>query len=143
MEIVTKEGFAVVGMKVACHWQELGKLMPLAFKEMHQRLDEVKNKVNANVLDVCLQVVNEEFTQLVCVETTDIEPTPEGMEGHFIPTQQYVYSKHTGPDYEMPNTFGKMMEWAKENGHTIDPLDFKIQYPASEDGSYDLYVKIV
>ncbi|WP_442598368.1 GyrI-like domain-containing protein [Neobacillus sp. D3-1R] len=145
MQIVKKEAFNVVGKKVIAHWQELGVEMPKAWKEVIERKAEVKNRISPNILDICLQLVNEEFTQLVCVEVSDLSEIPEGFEGVHIPEQQYLYTKHTGSVMEIAQTFGAMIQWAKDNHLTIDPLDFKIQYTHEnnpEEG-YDLYFKII
>ncbi|HYK74533.1 MAG TPA: GyrI-like domain-containing protein [Pseudoneobacillus sp.] len=145
MQIVKKEAFNVVGKKVVAPWQQLGTEMPKAWQEVMARRDEINHRTSPYILDICLQLVNGEFTQLVCVEVSDFVDIPNGFEGAHIPEQQYIYTKHTGSVMEIAETFGAMIQWAKDNHLTIDPLDFKIQYTHenSPEEGYDLYFKIV
>ncbi|PLT29588.1 GyrI-like domain-containing protein [Peribacillus deserti] len=144
MDIVMKEEFYVIGKKVTCPWQELGALMPEAWKTVMERKDEIPNRLSPYILDICLHVIDGEFTQLVGVEVSSLEHIPDGLNGAVIPKQKYIYSKHTDSVMDIAGHFGRMIEWAKENCLTIDPFDFKIQYSPeyNEERGYDLYFKL-
>jgi effector-binding domain-containing protein len=61
-----------------------------------------------------------------------------------IPTENYVYLKHTGAEEAIGKSFSSVQKWAKENNYHIDPLDFKIDITlGDEENSHDLYCKIV
>ncbi|PLS17359.1 hypothetical protein CVD28_12395 [Bacillus sp. M6-12] len=144
MQIIKKPGFYVVGKKVSCPWEQLGIEMPKAWAEVTRRKHEISNKVSPYTLDICLQLKDGIFTQLVGVEVSKITEVPDGFEGISIPEQNYVHTRHTGTEMEMIHTFENMIKWAKENNHTIDPEDFKIQFaPDDKNGAHELYYKVV
>lgn len=144
MKVVELESFKVVGFKVVSHWSGLSIEIPKAWQQIHQRVSEVKNRTSPYFYDICLQLVGEEFTQLVGCKVSHLDEIPIGMEGYNVPTASYIYAEHTLPDYLMHETFQKMMDWAKEKSLTIDPADFKIQKtPMSGDEGHHLYVRLI
>jgi predicted transcriptional regulator YdeE len=145
MNIVTKPSFYVIGKKVSCTWERLGTEMPSAWNEVLSRKSEFENRVSPYILDICLHLRDGVFTQLIGAEVSRLSSIPAGFEGVQIPEQTYIYTKHTGSVMEIANSFGEMIDWAKENNHTIDPDDFKIQNTPDgiDEEGYDLYLKIV
>jgi predicted transcriptional regulator YdeE len=144
MEIVKKQAFYAIGKKVSCHWEQLPVEMPKAWSEVLSRKEEILNRVSPYFLDICLELEKDNFTQLVAVEVSELTHIPDGFIGVQIPEQTYIYTKHIGLEMEIANTFGAMINWAKENHLSIDPKDFKIQYThENENQGFDLYFKIV
>lgn len=143
MEIVQKSPFQVVGMKITCAGDQLGKKMPAMWKRFKPRADEIPNRLGESMLNICLEKVGDTFTQMICVPVSNLSQIPDGMEGATIPEQRYVRERHTGPEKEIHKTFGAMIEWVQANGLELDPLDFKIDItPADPSLGHDLYIKV-
>ncbi|MBM6618040.1 GyrI-like domain-containing protein [Bacillus suaedaesalsae] len=145
MKIVELDSFKVVGLKVVSHWSGLSAMMPNAWQQIHQRVDELTNRTSPYFYDICLQLVGEDFTQLVGCEVSNLEEVPHDMEGYEILPASYIYSHHTLPVEQMYETFQSMYTWANENGYTIDPTDFKIQKTSmsSEEEGHHLFLRII
>ncbi|KAA0546911.1 GyrI-like domain-containing protein [Bacillus sp. BGMRC 2118] len=144
LKIVELDSFKVVGIKVVSHWSGLSVEMPKAWQTIHQRVDELKNRTSPYFYDICLQLVGEEFTQLVGCEVRNLDEIPYNMEGYELPAASYIYVHHTLPVEQMYESFEKMYTWAKEHNYTIDPTDFKIQKtPIDGNNGHHLYLRII
>lgn len=75
--------------------------MPKLWNKFTQRVGEIKNRTSEYMIDINLQVVQNEFTELICVEVNNLSYIPEGMTGLVIPSQSYAYLKHEGPIEEL------------------------------------------
>lgn len=143
-ELINKNEFKVIGMKITCDWSKLHTEMPKLWKSFNERIGEIDNIINDCTIDICLQVVENDFTQLICVEVSDLSNIPEGMTGMVIPSQSYAYLKHEGPVEDIWKSFGALQSWIKETGLTIDPLDFKMDYcPKDPVLPHELYEKVI
>lgn len=143
-ELITKNEFKVIGMKITCDWSLLHIEMPKLWNKFTQRVGEIKNKTNEYIIDMNLQVVKNQFTELICVEVNDLSYIPEGMTGLVIPSQTYAYLKHEGTTEDIWKSFGELQSWIKETGLTRDPLDFKMDYCLSDPMlPHELFQKIV
>ncbi|WP_026694823.1 GyrI-like domain-containing protein [Peribacillus kribbensis] len=143
MELLKKEAFKAVGKKVTCSWTELQTEMPRAWQEVTERKDEIKCKTSEDLMDICLQVKDGVFTQLVGAEVRDFSDIPIGFEGVSIPEQQYIYSLYSGDVKDMAAHFEKMQEWASSRNYQFDPLDFKIEQTINNGRLAGLYLKIL
>jgi len=111
--------------------------------EFMQRTEEIKNTVNDYLIDICLQKKENEFTQLICVEVSDLNYIPEGMTGMVIPQQTYAHLKHEGYVEDIWKSFLNLRRWIKKTGLTIDPLDFKMDCCIKDTGStHELFQKV-
>lgn len=144
MKLVEEKSFKVVGIKVESDWRGLHIEMPKAWQEVIKRANEIENRDSAYFFDICLQLVGDEFTQLVGCEVSDLEKIPEGMTGVEVPAATYVYYRHVQPVTEMANSFADMYEWAKTHGYTADPTDFKIQKSSfGDEEEHHLYIRVL
>jgi len=144
MKIVKKEAFKVIGIKVEADWQMLHQVMDKVWERAKERLTEIENRKEDVMMDLSLEVVDGQYTQLVGVEVEGAAITPGGMEEVSIPLQEYIYYQHEGELSGIGQSFGKMYDWAEE--HDIEAGDFKIDYGYLPDGSeteHELYVKII
>lgn len=102
-ELITKNEFKVIGMKITCGRSLLHLEMPKLWNKFTQRVGEIKNRTSEYMIDINLQVVQNEFTELICVEVNNLSYIPEGMTGLVISSQSYAYLKHEGPLEELFN----------------------------------------
>ena len=143
-ELITKNEFKVIGMRIICDWSQLQTEMSKLWKNFIQRVEEIKNRTSDYMIDMCLQVVENDFTQLICVEVSDLSYVPEGMIALTIPSQTYAYLKHEGPTEDIWKSFEELQNWIKERGLIIDPLDFKMDYCQNDPLlPHELYQKII
>lgn len=144
MEIVQKPSFQVIGLKITCSGDQLGAEMPKVWKRFVTRADDIPNRLGESMVDICLSKVGDTVIQLVGAPVSDLSDVPDEMEGVTIPAQSYVRERHNGPEEDIYQTFGKMIEWAEASGLQLDPLDFKIDIaPADPSKGHDLYIKVV
>ena len=131
-------------MKITCDWSLLSVEMPKLWWVFIQRACEIRGRSSDYMIDMNLQVIGNEFTELICVEVDELRHIPEGMVGLTIPSQRYAYLKHEGPVEEIWKSFGELQNWIAEAGHTKDPLDFKMDYcPKYQTSPHELFQKIV
>lgn len=143
MEIVSKIAFKAIGLKIICKEEELGVEMPKLWRLFKERIEEVSNRSNLNVIDICLERKGQNYTQFICCEVDSIEKVPGGMEGIIIPEQRYVYFEHEGNEVDIWKSFGAMEKWAIDNGYNIHSSEFKMDFSLLEpNGSHRLYLKI-
>jgi predicted transcriptional regulator YdeE len=143
-KLITKNEFKVIGLKITCDWSQLHMEMLKLWNDFTLRVGEIKNRTNEYMIDINLQVVQNEFTELICVEVNDLCDIPDGMTGLVIPTQTYAYTQHEAPIEDIWKTFGELQSWIKETGRVIDPLDFKMDYCLNDSSlPHELYQKIV
>lgn len=144
MEIVEKESFRAAGIQVRAGWNELHTTMPEAWKEFKKRYKEISGRKGDVLMDLSLDVDNAGiYTQLIGVETEDADGIPDDMVEVTIPAQKYIHHQHKGNLQDIASTFGKMYEWAKENGIVAETFKIDRGYLADGSGnSHDLYIKI-
>jgi len=143
-ELITKNEFEVIGMKITCDMSQLHTEMPKLWKSFMERVGEIKNRINDYAIDISLEVIERDFTQLICVEVSDLSYIPVGMVGMIIPSQSYGYLKHEGQVEDIWKSFAALQNWIVEKGFTLDPLDFKMDYCPSNDAlPHELYQKVI
>lgn len=143
MKIVKRESFTAIGIRVKAGWQELHTQMPEAWEIFKNRVGEIDGRKSERMMDLSLEVIDGEYTQLIGVEVEDSADVPSGMSKVIIPSQKYVWYMHKGDLDDIAESFGKMYDWAKEND--ITAKEFKMDMGYSGDGSegeHDLYIKI-
>ncbi len=144
MEIIEKNGFAVIGIKVEARWDELHEKMPKAWQKMMQCLDEVSDRQDDVMMNVSLSETDGVYKQLVGVEVAMDAEVPEGMTKVLIPPKKYVWHQHKGGLSEIAESFGKMYDWAEQQN--IETGTFKIDYGYRKDGSektHDLFIRVI
>lgn len=144
MEIITLDEFKAIGLKTSCKEEQLGIEMPKLWEIFISRVHEIKNRTDNYVMDICLEVVENVYTQSICVKVENFNFVPEGMEAIIIPEQNYIRLRHEGSAENIWMSFGNMQKWAKENGSILDPRDFKIDASLEDDDLiHELYIKIL
>lgn len=144
MEIVEKEALIVVGLPVTARWQDLWVEMPRAWRELLARHAEIEHPKGGIFVDVSLEKVGDQYLQLVGAQVSRVDQIPSGMRAIEIPAQQYVHHKHVGPVAGIAETFGKIYDWAQQNGHAAG--DFKIDLGYTLQGDeieHDLHVGLL
>lgn len=142
MEIRQLETFKLVGIKVEADWRHLATEMPAAWQVIRARQTEIKDRVDNDFLDVCLQKQGEIYTQFVSVEVSHFASIPEGMSAIEIPACQYIYHLHTRSEDQIAATFGAMYAWAQQNGIAVD--EFKIDRTSSNtQAEHHLFIRVV
>lgn len=141
-QIVSKEAFHVIGMKITCAEEQLYQEMPKLWEKFLERVHEIPQRKSEFVVDICLQHIDNDYTQLVCVEVDNLSVIPEDMVGLSIPKQTYAFVKHTGSEEDIWKSFYILQDWIEEKECLVDPKDFKMDYK-SEKGYHNLYQKIM
>jgi predicted transcriptional regulator YdeE len=117
--------------------------MPKAWDTLRGRLAEIPNRNDAPLVDICLDRDGEHYVQVVGAEVSSVDTVPEGMVAIEIPTQQYIWYRHTGELQEIADSFGAIYEFSKRNGYLADEFKLDIGYtPDSSIQPHDLYVRV-
>ena len=144
MELVEKGPIKYVGMQVTAAWDDLAAEMPLAWRTFIGLYDTISARASDTFTDVSLRQENETYTQLVAVEVDQIIDVPDGMVGIELPRQTYIHHRHTGPVDAIAATFGEMIDWAAQEGHTVSALKIDAGYtPGGTETGHDLYIGLV
>lgn len=144
MKIINKDGFAVVGIKVEAEWKELHTKMAESWQQFKERLDEVEDRKNDEMMDISLNESEGVYTQLIGVEVPAEAEVPDGMTKIIIPPKKYVWYQHPGELTKIGESFGKMYEWAEQQG--IEIGDFKLDIGYRKDNSekmHDLFIQVL
>ena len=144
MEIVQKDAFKVVGIKVVADWENLGVEMPEAWQKFISRHTEIKHKVNNVFINVSLARDGDVYTQLICSEVSAFADIPQGMVPVELPGQAYIHHRHVGPVNDIATSFVRMYQWADDNGHAVD--EFKLDIGYTSDGreqEHNLFIRVV
>jgi len=144
MKVVTLPKITLIGIEVKAHWKELHQKIPAAWNKLFTRKVELSNRTTDSYTEVSANVTGKIYTQIVGAEVKAGQPIPVGMTSLQIPKQSYLHFHHTRALSEIADSFGKMYQWAEENGITTD--EFKIDrgyLPGLPDSPHDLYIKVV
>lgn len=99
IKLEKKPAFTVVGMKY--HGKGQSPKIPELWGEFMQRVSEISNRSNENLCYGAEDNYNEttnEFDYLACVEVSQVEDLPAGMEQWQIPANTYAIFPTTLPD---------------------------------------------
>jgi AraC family transcriptional regulator len=164
-KIVRKEGFAAVGMEITTTLKSNGKNRDIfhLWGKFQGRMTEITNRVDDAVsYGICGTVTAElskpaemtedtEYTELVCVEVTDLGHIPDGMIGRTIPGRTYAVFTHRGPLFPsfLQQTYDYIYgTWLPQSGKELDGgWDFEIydrRFTAVDDpaSELDIYVPV-
>lgn len=144
MEIVELDELTMVGDPVRAGWRELWVEMPKAWQHFIARHHEIEVRNGVTFADVSLEKVDDAYLQLISARVSRVQRIPDGMRAVEIPAQPFIHFKHVGPVTEIAASFGKMYEWARENGHAAG--DFKVDFGYTAEGderAHDLYVALL
>jgi predicted transcriptional regulator YdeE len=143
MEIVRLPAFSVIGIRVEADWDGLWKIMPDAWRALYSLCDEIPNRVDDVLMDIALDKRGDTYVQLIGAEVSAVEIVPDGMEAVEIAAQSYVHYRHNGSLPEIATSFGRIYEWAAQNGVHVDDFKLDIGYsPEDETYPHDLYVRV-
>lgn len=143
MEIVEKGPLKVVGIEVVASWRDLWTEAPRAWEQLRARAGEIRNRTGEVFLDVSLEQNEGIYRQVVGAEVNSLEVVPAGMVGVEIPAHRYIRYRHQGTLEEIAESFGRIYEWASENGHEADSFKLDEGYTLTGDErEHDLYVRI-
>ncbi|NHM30930.1 hypothetical protein [Neobacillus terrae] len=77
---------------------------------------------------------------MVGCNVSNLENIPDDMVGVEIAAARYVYYHHLESVMEIADSFGKMIDWAKNPGYIVDPLNFKIQKSSMQSEKVIIYI---
>jgi predicted transcriptional regulator YdeE len=142
MQIAHRDAFTVVGIPVRASWQDLWTVMPATWEQFAARASEIAHRSNDLFLDVSLEQAQGQYLQLVCAEVSRVEQVPQGMIAVEIPSQSYLYHRHTGDLAGIAESFGAIYAWAEERGEAASSFKLDIGYGAV-DQAHELYVGLL
>ena len=141
MRLVNKDALLVVGVPVRASWNDLWTEMPKAWRQFIGRQSAIANPVGDTFLDISLEKSGDNYLQLIGRQVSQVAAVPNDMHAVEIPPQSYIYHKHVGVTSEIAATFGKMYDWAKQQGYDASSFKLDIGYTASGDEhEHELYV---
>lgn len=143
MELVTRQGFKVVGIRVVADWEGLWVEVPRAWAAFIERHEEIGRRAGGGFIDLSQGEKGGEYTQLICAEVEEFGEIPAGMVGLEVPTGRYIRHRHEGSVQEIAASFGEMYAWAREHG--VAAGAFKVDQGYTKDGreqGHDLYVGV-
>ncbi|WP_164669418.1 GyrI-like domain-containing protein [Virgibacillus doumboii] len=137
MQVVTKGEMKLVGIRLVCSTlKEYQEKIPAVVETMHNRLDEIENKTNPDVFIGIHKVdaTEEEDGYWKCVEVTEFNDVPNGMDAIVIPAQEYAAISHDGIKWEIHQAYGKMHQQIEDseyeriyNAWTLETFDQRKQ----------------
>lgn len=144
MEIRDLDEIKVVGIPVKGGFEDLYTEVPRAWQNLLQKASDIPHRVNNTYMDITLMKEEDQYTQLVGAEVKGFpEEQKDDLEYVTIPAQTYLHHKHEAPLKQIANTYGKIYEYARNNGLNAD--EFKIDRGYTTDDKehpHDLYVRI-
>ena len=105
------------------------------------RIAEIKNVKDANLIDICLEKKGSKITHFTCFEVTELKTIPKGMVGLTFPEQDYLYYPHQMNRNTIMKSLVKMYMYAKERCLKLDHKQFKIEVSKAQN-EIDLYLKL-
>ena len=143
MNIVEMEKLYLVELSVRAEWKELWTVMPKAWKQLFVQASQIEHRGFDHFVDASLEVESGIYLQLIGSEVRKVDRVPEGMIAVEVPAQQCIHHRHLGPTAGIAASFGKMYEWANDNGHNAAELKLDAGYTANGmEASQELYVAI-
>ena len=144
MEVVHKKSFSVVGFKIETNWTELVEALPRAWDKIFKRASEIKYKIDNQFLSISLKKDGDIYTELICVEVSEIASIPEGMVGLTIPEHTYAYCPHHGSIKNINDTFRELYRWTNQNGYITDyiKIDYGYKQKDKDPVDHSLFVKL-
>lgn len=117
--IVSKESFIAIGFKWDGTFAEAAKGGIRKIQaELKERLDEIEDKVEADVLlglSYHATEASNGFTHYACVEVTGSSPIPHGMVSVTVPSSRYAVVEHqAGGNIE--ESYNEIYTWIQESG---------------------------
>ncbi|MEH7480782.1 GyrI-like domain-containing protein, partial [Neobacillus drentensis] len=119
IQVIEKEEMKVVGISWNGTYSQISTL-PRLFQEMVNRLEEVSYQTKEPVLIAPFHSRETEFTYYVTTPVEKIDEIPDGMVGFTIPSKNYVFATHKGPQEEVQNTYQQIYALMKEYGYEQD-----------------------
>jgi len=142
MKVIEKKSFLVVGLKVSLKEHQLFVKMPKVYDQFYQMIDEINDRVNAYSIDISLKREKEIYTQLVCVEVSQLNNIPDCLIGMEIPNAKYLYYLHNGNVEGIYQAFVDMYDFALNEKLPLDKDEFKIEIHDKENDAYHLYIRL-
>lgn len=143
VQLVERHAIKVVGIKVVAPWKDLWTEVPKAWSVLRARSGEIRSRVSDVFMDVSLDETSGTYTQLVSAEVSSLEGVPDAMVALEIPAGRYLHLRHEGALDEIPGSFGRMFDWAEQEGLRADA--FKLDEGYTQGGAereHDLYVRV-
>lgn len=110
----------LVGIRVLCTGDEYLLEIPKASKQLSERREEIKNKVNQSLQYGAFVVDNEsdeEDGYWVCVEVSQFEGIPADLVTLTIPAQTYAVWRHKGSNEKIMEAYCELHKWIEESGY--------------------------
>lgn len=143
MTIVEQEALQVIGIEVVAPWRELWTEVPKAWRELRARSGEIACRTSEVFLDVSVEERGGVYRQVVGAAVSTVERVPEGMVALEIPAQRYLHYRHEGTLEAIAESFGKMYEWGREQGHELGAFKLDVGYTLEGDErEHDLYIQV-
>ncbi|WP_347551632.1 GyrI-like domain-containing protein [Pseudalkalibacillus hwajinpoensis] len=118
------------GIRVLCAGEQYVHEIPQAALLLEQRMSEIKHVIEP-FIQVGAFVVEptsrEEDGYWVCVQVSEAEDLPEGIEAVTIPPQTYAVLKHKGANTEILHTYDILHKWIEESGYMRVKNDWHVE----------------
>jgi predicted transcriptional regulator YdeE len=143
IETIDKPAFAVIGLVVRAHWQDLHRLIPETWDKLFARQLELTPACGplGPYLEASLGTVEGVYKELLGVTVLHECETPKGMERVEIPAGRYLRTIHDGPLIGITEGFHLLINHATKHGMLPNGLKLDIGYtkglPA---GRHELFV---
>lgn len=143
-ELVRLGPTTVVGLLVEARWNELFQAVPVAWRRLFARADELRQLAGAGrFVEVSLGTEGGVYTELVGIEVSDAAACPAGMRRLDIPAGDWLHLCHTGDVTSITEGFGALYAHAEAEGIAVSDVKFDFGYtPSGNDGPHDLYLSL-
>jgi len=142
MQVVRLEPMTVVGIVVEARFDELGTLVPQAWKRLWEEADAIRGGLGDRFVEVSEHLGDGRYREVLGLRVDGSADAPEGMVRVELPAASYVHSVHTGPLEGIAIRFGEMQDHARSLGHEPDGVLLDEGYTPDGDRPHDLYVRI-
>jgi hypothetical protein len=126
----------VIGIVVEADADQLANAIPFAWTEVFERAGAIIGRTGT----VFLELSTELYRELLGAQVTPGTPAPAGMEAELVYEARWIHELHHGPLTEIAHTFGRMLDFAADQGLHADGVKLDIGYGA--DGPHDLFVRL-
>jgi len=110
----------LVGYRVLCPGDEFLIEIPKASINLHNRINEVKQKVDPSIqwgAFIVDESAPEEDGYWVGVEVEEYEEIPSGMVPLTIPPHRYAVIRHEGPNHLIRESYEELHNWVEKSGY--------------------------
>jgi predicted transcriptional regulator YdeE len=140
--IVQRTDTLVIGIEVVADFAALSTRVPLAWRELFARLEELPAAAGGRLAEASVELGGGRYRETVGVPIEGPAPAiPKGMSVSRLPAGAFVHHRHEGPVTEIGYGFQVIYDWAGEQGIALGELKLDIGYsPDDRPGPHDLFI---